>query len=112
MVGIQVAATTPRALTQEVIMRNLLALLAFAVLVFVGVGWWLDWYQIQSQTGLTGHQSLNIDINRSKISNDLHKGIEKLEEKKQTLQGTAQDAAGKQIDKMEKISVDLSKTQQ
>lgn len=93
-------------------MRNLLALLAFAVLVFAGVGWWLDWYQIQSQTGLAGHQSLNIDINRSKISSDVRKGIEKLEEKKQTLQDHAQDAAGKPVDKIEKISVDLSKTQQ
>lgn len=93
-------------------MRNLLALLAFAVLVFAGVGWWLDWYQIQSQTGLTGHQSLNIDINRSKISSDVRKGIEKLEEKKQGLQDTAQDAAAKPLDKIEKISVDLSKTQQ
>lgn len=86
-------------------MRNMLALLALSLLIFAGIGWWLDWYQIRSQTGLTGHQSVNIDINGSKISSDVRKGIQKIEEKKQHLQDNAQEA-GKQA---EGISRDISK---
>ena len=48
-------------------MRNLLALFAFLLLVFVGVGWFLDWYQVRSDPAATGHQNVNIDINGTKI---------------------------------------------
>ena len=66
-------------------MRNLLALFALLLLVFVGVGWFLDWYQVRSDPAPTGHQNVNIDINSTKIIADVHKGIQKLEEKKQAL---------------------------
>ena len=68
-------------------MRNLLALFALALLVFAGVGWFRDWYQIKTGPADLGHQSVNIDIHGAKILSDVEKGIQKLEEKKQELGG-------------------------
>ncbi len=62
-------------------MRNLLAFLAAALLTFAGVGWYLDWYRIKSTPAPSGHHQLNIDVNRSKILEDVHKGVQKGEEK-------------------------------
>lgn len=61
-------------------MRNLLALLAFALLTFVAVGWYLDWYKVQSNTTPDGNRHLNIDIHSQKIEEDLHKGSERLQD--------------------------------
>ena len=59
-------------------MRNLLALLGFALLTFAAAGWYLDWYKIQSTTTPDGHRHVNIDIHSKKIGEDLNKGSEKL----------------------------------
>jgi hypothetical protein len=59
-------------------MRNLLALLALALLVFAGVGWMLGWYNIQSTSDSSGHRQIHIDVNTPKITQDLNKGREKL----------------------------------
>jgi hypothetical protein len=59
-------------------MRNLLALLAFAVLVFAGAGWYLGWYKIGSTPSADGHRNINVDLNTPKIKDDLNKGKEKL----------------------------------
>ena len=62
-------------------MRNMLAFLAAAVLVFLGLGWYLDWYSFKNlPTGTPGHQSFNIDINKAKITSDVEKGEEKVHE--------------------------------
>jgi hypothetical protein len=67
-------------------MRNLLALTGAAVLAFAGVGYYLDWYKIKPNTpSITGHQNVNVDINGGKIADDLHKGIQKGEEKLHTV---------------------------
>jgi hypothetical protein len=66
-------------------MRNLLAFLAAAILTFAGVGWYLDWYRIKSTPAPSGHHQLNIDVNRNKIIEDVHKGVQKGEEKLQDL---------------------------
>ena len=47
-------------------MRNLLALAATAVLVFAGVGWYLDWYKIRSKRSSDGSRSFQIDLNSPK----------------------------------------------
>ncbi len=61
-------------------MRNLLALLATATLVFVGLGWYLGWYQISSVPAETpGHRSVTIDINAKKIGADFKTGSDKLQ---------------------------------
>jgi hypothetical protein len=59
-------------------MRNLLALFGAVLLTFAVVGWYLDWYKIQSRPSADGHRKFSIDINGPKISEDLSKGQEKL----------------------------------
>jgi len=62
-------------------MRNLLAFVGAAVLTFAGTGWYLGWYKLQPAPGLTdGHQSVTIDIDGRKVSSDLHKGEQKVEQ--------------------------------
>ena len=59
-------------------MRNILALLGFALLTFAAAGWYLDWYKVQSTTTPDGHRHIDIDIHSKKIGDDLHRGSEKL----------------------------------
>jgi hypothetical protein len=61
-------------------MRNLLALAAAAALTFAGVGWYLGWYSVQNSPAPVGHRAVQIDIDGQKMSTDLHKGEEKLQE--------------------------------
>ncbi len=60
-------------------MRNLLAFLAAAVLTFLGVGWYLDWYHVRSSPAAAGHHRVDIDIDREKIVEDVQKGEQKLQ---------------------------------
>ena len=64
-------------------MRNLLALAAFLVLMFAGIGWYRGWYKVQTEPTTPGHQSVNIDFNRDKIVEDSAQGVKKVEEKLQ-----------------------------
>jgi hypothetical protein len=61
-------------------MRNLFALLGAALVTFVAVGWYLDWYKVKTEPDASGHREVNIDINGPKIKEDLHKGRERLEQ--------------------------------
>jgi hypothetical protein len=62
-------------------MRNLLAFFAAALIVFAGLGYYLDWYKIDRVPTATGHQQLNIDIDGKKISADVRRGTERGAEK-------------------------------
>jgi hypothetical protein len=78
--------TAPPYKIDEELMRNLLALLGFALVTFLAVGWYLDWYHVTPKTGATpGHRSVEIDINSKKIGDDVHKGVEAGEAKVQGL---------------------------
>jgi hypothetical protein len=67
-------------------MRNLLALLGFALVTFLVVGWYLDWYHVTPRAGATpGHRSVEIDINSKKIGEDVHRGVQAGEKKVQDL---------------------------
>jgi hypothetical protein len=66
-------------------MRNLLAFLAAATLTFAGVGWYLGWYKVKSDSAPTGHRKVNIDINSVKIGEDVEKGLQTGEQKLQGL---------------------------
>ena len=81
-------------------MRNLLALVAAATLTFVGLGWYLDWYKIRSDPGPAGHRNVNIDLNSPKIIEDVHKGVQRGEEKLQNVleKGPADNTAAKPAD--------------
>lgn len=59
-------------------MRNLLALAAMALLVFLGLGWYLNWYKIATTPSADGHRQINIDLNTQKIKEDVNKGKEKV----------------------------------
>jgi hypothetical protein len=63
-------------------MRNLLALLGFALVTFLVVGYYLDWYHVSPKpTDPTGHRTVEIDINSKKIGADVNKGVEAVEKK-------------------------------
>jgi hypothetical protein len=62
-------------------MRNLLALLAVALITLVALGWYLEWYHISSTPANGGHRQVNIDFNTPKIGHDVEKGVEKGGEK-------------------------------
>jgi hypothetical protein len=60
-------------------MRNLLALLAALLLIFAGLGWYLDWFKLKQQPADPGHNNVSIDINTHKIGQDLHNGEQQLQ---------------------------------
>jgi hypothetical protein len=59
--------------------RNLLAFLAAVVVTLVAVGWYLDWFKVNSLPAPAGHRNLTIDIDTVKIGEDLHKGEQNLQ---------------------------------
>src|SRR5207245_2665734 len=42
-----------------------------------GLGWYLGWYQVSSLPNPRGEQSVQVDINPTKITEDVKKGVEK-----------------------------------
>lgn len=58
-------------------MRNILALVGAATVAFLGLGWYLGWYQISNAPSPHGKQSVTVDINPTKITEDVKKGVEK-----------------------------------
>jgi hypothetical protein len=72
-------------------MRNTLALLAAGVLAFAGLGWYLGWYHIKTTPTSDGHQTINVDVDTKKITEDVGKEIKQGEEYlKQHKPGTTQ----------------------
>jgi hypothetical protein len=87
-------------------MRNLLALLGLALVVVGGLGWYLGWYKVKSEpTTSPGHHNVSIDIDTTKIGNDLHKGEDKLHK---MLEGGKADPAKGGKDQPGKSSAVLS----
>jgi hypothetical protein len=73
-------------------MKNLLAFVAAAVMMFAGVGWYLDWFQVLGSTGASGHYSVNVDIDGTKIKEDVQKGEAKVAD---AIDKARKDAAAK-----------------
>ena len=59
-------------------MKNILALVGLAVVLFVGLGWYLEWYKIGSTPAPDGHRTFNVDINAQKIIDDEKKAQKKV----------------------------------
>jgi hypothetical protein len=59
-------------------MRNLLALAAAIVVVFLGLGWYLDWYRIKTSTTGEGHREISIDLNTDRINTDVGNKVNNL----------------------------------
>jgi hypothetical protein len=57
-------------------MRSLLTLLGGALVVFLILGYYLNWYSIAKEPGKTpGTHHLEIDINTKKINEDVQRGV-------------------------------------
>ena len=61
-------------------MRNLLAFLGAAVLTFLGIGWYLNWFNVSREPATPGHSRLQVDINQEKIGNDVKQGADKIKD--------------------------------
>jgi hypothetical protein len=73
-------------------MKNLLAFLAAAVLMFVGVGWYLDWFQVFNGPAASGHHVFSFDVDEGKIQADVRKGEAKVAE---AIEKARKDSAAK-----------------
>ena len=62
-------------------MRNMLAFLAATTLAFVCTGWYLGWFSFHSAPAPSGQRSVTVDFNTQKMSQDLLKAEQKLQEK-------------------------------
>ena len=51
-------------------MKNILALIGLVVVLVVGLGWYLGWYQFSTQPGAEGHRTINVDVNLKKALED------------------------------------------
>src|SRR4051794_33230095 len=60
-------------------MRNLLALVGLAVVLFAGIGWKLGWYTFQTTTTSPGHRQFNVDVDTKKITTDVKQGEQRVE---------------------------------
>ena len=61
-------------------MRNFLAFVGAAIVVFLGLGWYLGWYNITPEkSSEPGKSSIHIDINKEKIGSDVKRGAENVE---------------------------------
>lgn len=58
-------------------MRNILALVGAATVAFLAVGYYLGWYQVSRKPDATGKQSVQVEINPTKITDDVKRGVEK-----------------------------------
>lgn len=58
-------------------MRNLLALLSALILIFLGLGWYLGWYKINSTTTPEGHRQISIDLDTNRIKTDVNKMVDR-----------------------------------
>lgn len=61
-------------------MRNLIFLLFLGAVVFLVTGWFLDWYDINGVKNANGKTSIQFDINRDKIKDDIGRGTDKFKD--------------------------------
>ena len=58
-------------------MRNLLALVGLAVVVFGGLGGYLGWYKVSRQPSTNGEVNLGVNVNTKKIKEDANTAVER-----------------------------------
>jgi hypothetical protein len=61
-------------------MRNFLAFVGAAVVVFLALGWYLGWYNITPEKTGPGQSRIQVDINKEKINADVKRGAENVQE--------------------------------
>ena len=72
-------------------MRNLLALLGAALVAFLGLGWYLGWYQISGVPGPGGKQSVSVEVHPGKVATDVGKIADRVGEGVDSLRDKAKD---------------------
>lgn len=61
-------------------MKNTLAFIGAAVVVFLGLGLYLGWYTFKRQPSSPGKTRIEVDINQRKIGEDVKTGAEKVKD--------------------------------
>jgi hypothetical protein len=70
----------PRIAQKEVqAMRNILAFLGALVVTLLVVGWYENWFQVRTTPGKDGNRNISIDIDSSKVTNDVEEAEHKIE---------------------------------
>jgi len=59
-------------------MRNLLALVGLALVLFVAVGWFRGWYTFQFSPGKDGRTDFNVSVDTTKMNADRRDGTSKV----------------------------------
>ena len=60
-----------RVILQEAfVMKNLLALVGAAVVVVVGLGWYLRWFKVGSEPATPGRAKFNVEVKTDKVESD------------------------------------------
>jgi hypothetical protein len=77
---VQGAATLLSGSSRGASMRNLLSMAAAGLVIFAGIGWYMDWYKIQRSPGADGHDTIRIDVNTPEIRKDIANAREKVGE--------------------------------
>lgn len=62
-------------------MKNLLALVGLALVLFLGIGYYQNWYSFAAKPAADGHQRYEIDVNAQKIGQDTQRGVQVAGEK-------------------------------
>ncbi len=76
-------------------MRNLLAFFALVFLTLAGVGWYLDWYHISASPTTNGRKSVTLDIDTAKISADVSKAEQRIQQRLAEKANAAQSTSDK-----------------
>jgi hypothetical protein len=58
-------------------MRSLFAFLGGALVAFLAIGYYCNWYSIKTEPGAeAGHTRIGIDINGKKVKDDVEHGVQ------------------------------------
>lgn len=60
------------------LMKNILTMAATGLVIFAGLGWYLDWYKVKRTASADGKQHISIDLNTNRIGADLQRGREQV----------------------------------
>jgi hypothetical protein len=60
-------------------MRNILAFLGALVVTLLLVGWYENWFQVRTTPGTDGNRNISIDIDSTKVTNDIEETERKIE---------------------------------
>jgi hypothetical protein len=61
-------------------MRSLFTFLGAALVTFLALGWYFNWYTISRPTTADGRTRIEIDVNGNKIKSDLKAGEQRVGE--------------------------------